>query len=188
MFNYRDVDIIQRNTYADEFEKVQPEVNAQSYQENYYDSSEKNAFNSKIADNFDRIMHYDVYNKQEEIKQRNEAYVKYSQGVNVDIMPSNTTMQFKGMQKADIYEDYRAEEVSYASSTQVRAKTKLVICFMAVILTLLSALIILNTALLNNMNVLISKKTSQIEMLEEESLEQLNRYEEILKENNVFNN
>lgn len=194
MFNSRQIDIIQRNTYADEFEKVQPTANVQTAENYDYDAcekydndlSEKHAFNSKISDNFDKIMHYDVYNKQEEVKERNDAYFKYSKGVNVDIMPSNTTMQFRGLQKTDIYQDYKAEEVYYSSSTQVRAKTKLLICLMAVILTVLSALIILNTTLLNNMNVLISEKTAQVNLLEEQSEEYANRYQEILKENNVL--
>ena len=181
MFNNRQTDIIERNSYLDEFEKVN------TAKENDYLTSEKNAFNSKIADNFDRIMHYDTYNRQAEIEERNNLYTKFSKGVNTDAMPSNTTMQFRGLQKESIYEDYRVEEVSYASSTSERTRTKLLLCFMAVILTVLSALIVLNTTLLNNMNALIREKSSQVSLLEEQSKNVNLEYENILKDNNILN-
>ena len=163
MFNYRQSNVIEKNTFVDEFE-VQATTEAPAKVEV---SSEERSFNSRIADNFDRIMHYDTYNKTDAVKERAQTVSGFVSGVNYDATPSSTTMQFERMNRAEIYQDYRAES-SYQTQTKVRATAKLAVVVLALIVALLSALVILNTSLLKNMNGVIDGKLSEVEALQEE--------------------
>ena len=109
MFNNTKTDIIERNTYVDEFERETVAMAPTGTP-----TDEEIAFNSRISDNFDRILHYDTYSKQNAVKERNETYQMYNTSVNTDVNPSSTTMQFRGMPKAEIYQDYKAQ-ASYES-------------------------------------------------------------------------
>ena len=120
MFNSRQSDIIEKSTYQDEFETVNT---SSSIAET---SNEATAFNSRIPDNFDKIIHYDLYSSQQEVRDRNEAYAKYTNAVNSDINPSSTTMQFKGVSKTEIYRDLR-EVNAYEQKTTVRPRGKLLL-------------------------------------------------------------
>lgn len=163
MFNYRQSNVIEKNTFIDEFE-MQSTIEAPAQAEV---SSEEKAFNSKISDNFDRIMHYDTYNRTDAVKERNQTVSGFVSGVNYDATPSSTTMQFERMNRAEIYQDYRAES-SYATQTKVRATAKLAVVVLALIVALLSALVIFNTSLLNNMNGVIDGKLSEVKTLQRE--------------------
>ena len=163
MFNYRQSNVIEKNTFIDEFE-MQSTIEAPAQAEV---SSEEKAFNSRISDNFDRIMHYDTYNRTDAVKERNQTVSGFVSGVNYDATPSSTTMQFERMNRAEIYQDYRAES-SYATQTKVRATAKLAVVVLALIVALLSALVIFNTSLLNNMNGVIDGKLSEVQALQEE--------------------
>ncbi len=163
MFNYRQSNVIEKNTFVDEFE-MQSTIEAPAQAEV---SSEEKAFNSRISDNFDRIMHYDTYNRTDAVKERNQTISGFVSGVNYDATPSSTTMQFERMNRAEIYQDYRAES-TYGSQTKVRATAKLAVVVLALIVALLSALVIFNTSLLNNMNGVIDGKLSEVQALQEE--------------------
>ncbi|MBO5926676.1 MAG: hypothetical protein J6Q38_03880 [Clostridia bacterium] len=167
MFNNTKTDIIDRNTYVDEFEREAPSNVA--FAPERTQSQEEIAFNSRISDNFDRILHYDTYNQQNEVKRRNETYQMYSSNVNLDVNPSSTTMQFRGMPKAEIYQDYKVES-NYEAKTIVRPRAKLLMFALSVVICLLSTLVIFNTALLKDLNGLIEQKTARIEELTEEKL------------------
>ncbi len=171
MFNNRQSDIIEKSTYQDEFESNNAPI---STAENSV-SNEATAFNSRIPDNFDRILHYDLYSTQQEVRDRNETYHKYTNAFNSDVNPSSTTMQFKGVNKTDIYRDLR-EDNAYQQKTTIRPRGKFLIIAMASVIVLLSVLVVFNTALLNNMNNLIQDKTAKIERLRQEET----MYNEIL--------
>ncbi len=164
MFNNTKTNIIERNTYVDEFESVSV---AMPSKETTLDSSEALAFNSKISDNFDRILHYDTYNAQTNVQERNQTYQMYSSRVNVDANPSSTTMQFRGMPKAEIYQDYKVQE-NVESKTVVRPRGKLLIFALSAVVCLLSTLVIFNTALLKNLDNVIEEKNAVVQSLNEE--------------------
>ena len=164
MFNYRQSNVIEKNTFVDEFEMNATTTETTKQAEV---SSEEKAFNSRIADNFDRIMHYDTYNRTDAVKERNQTVSGFVSGVNYDTKPSSTTMQFERMNRAEIYQDYRAE-ASYQTQTKVRATAKIAVAVLALIVAILSALVILNTSLLKNMNGVIDGKLTEIEALQEE--------------------
>ena len=166
MFNNTKTNVIERNTYVDEYEnvtvssKVEQKVNV---------SEEERVFNSRISDNFNRIIHYDTYNAQANVQERNQAYEKYSSAVNVDVNPSSTTMQFQGMPKAEIYQDFKVQD-SVEGQTVVRPRGKLLLFALSVGICMLSALVIFNTALLKNLDTVIEEKNAVIETLNEEKL------------------
>ena len=162
MFNYRQSNVIEKNTFSDEFETVeQVAVKTREI------SSEEKEFNSKIADNFDRIINYDAYARQDAVKEREQVMNTFVKGENYEISPSSTTMQYKDMHKAEIYQDYRAE-TGYYTQTKVRHSAKIAVVILTLIVAILSALVVLNTALLSNMNVLIGDRFSEVEKLEAE--------------------
>ena len=170
MLNNRQINVIERNSYVDEFEH---ETSAEKVSVN----SEERAFNAKISDNFDRIIHYDVYNKQADLQEINKTYEKFTANVNNDLNPSSTTMQFKGLPKAEIYQDYKTEQ-SYAVKTQMRPRAKIMVACMAILICILSVFVVLNSALLNNMNDLIAQKNTTITELKGEK----EYYEGVLSE------
>jgi cell division protein FtsL len=173
MFNSRQSDVIERESYIDEFEKpvveAKPQVNA-------FDQ-ERETFNSRISSNFERLVRPDVKSVQAEIIERNRVYDKYTTAINTDAAPSQTTMQFRGMPRAEIYQDYRVDESQYQATATARPKAKLLMAVLVVIIMALSVLVVLNSALLNNMNTLINEKQQQIEVLQETK----NQYDEALK-------
>ena len=174
MFNNRQSDVIERESYIDEFEKpvaeVKPQVNA-------FDQ-DREAFNSRISSNFERLVRPDVKSVQAEIVERNRVYDKFTTAINTDAAPSQTTMQFRGMPRAEIYQDYRVDESQYQATATARPRAKLLMGVLVAIIMVLSVLVVLNSALLNNMNTLISQKQEQIEVLQETK----NQYEQALKD------
>jgi cell division protein FtsL len=149
--------------------EAKPQVNA-------FDQ-ERETFNSRISSNFERLVRPDVKSVQAEIIERNRVYDKYTTAINTDAAPSQTTMQFRGMPRAEIYQDYRVDESQYQATATARPKAKLLMAVLVVIIMALSVLVVLNSALLNNMNTLINEKQQQIEVLKETK----NQYEEALK-------
>ncbi len=180
MFNNRQSDVIERETYIDEFEKT---TQTQKVQVNSEDA-EKEAFNARIASNFDRLLRRDVKDVQSEITERNRVYDKYTTAINTDIAPSQTTMQFRGMPRAEIYQDYRVEESQYEATATARPRAKLLMVALCIVILALSVLVVLNTALLNNMNTLIDQKTQQIDVLRETK----NQYTEALEDASNIDN
>ncbi len=166
MFNNTKTDIIDRNTYVDEFEREEVRV-APTFSSNAPQTAEEIAFNSRISDNFDRILHYNDYSGQNSVKERNETYQMYTTSVNVDVNPSSTTMQFRGMPKAEIYQDYKVQ-TDYQAKTAVRPRGKLLMATVSLVVCMLSALVIFNTALLKDLNTLIEDKNTQIQQLTEQ--------------------
>lgn len=167
MFNYKQSNVIERNSFVDEFE-VNNEVNTQvNTLQNANISDEAREFNSKIADNFDRIINYDAYNRTDAVKETQQTVNTFINGYNYDASPSSTTMQFENMPKAEIYQDYRVD-TGYATTTKVRTSAKVAVVILSLIIVMLSALVVFNTSLLKNMNNSIDGKLSELQALEEE--------------------
>ena len=181
MLNMRQSDIIDRQTFDDEFETVVSNENQVNTEVSYANSEHS----SRIRDNFDRIIHYDKYQKQEQITDRNSTYQKFTTAVNTDIQPSMSTMQFRGVPKSEIYRDLKVEEQSYEKTVKPRSKS-VAITFMAVVLLLLSALIIFNTALLNNMNALITAKNEQIVALNQTKASYQQRLDDVSSDETII--
>ncbi len=167
MFNYKQSNVIERNSFVDEFE-VSNEVNAQvNTLPNVNASEEEMEFNSKIADNFDRIINYDAYTRTDAVKETQQTVNTFVSGYNYDANPSSTTMQFENMPKAEIYQDYRVE-ADYATTTKVRTSAKVAVVILSLVIAMLSALVVFNTSLLKNMSTSIDGKLSELQALEQE--------------------
>ena len=180
MFNYRQSNVIEKNTFSDEFE-----VATSSVEQTSNVSSEEREFNSKIADNFDRIINYDAYARQDAVKEREDVVNSFVNGVNYGISPSSTTMQYKDMAKAEIYQDYRAE-ASYYTQTKVRTSAKLAVVILTLLVAVLSVLVVLNTSLLSNMNLLIGSRLSEVERLEEEYASLIDELGEVSSDQSII--
>ena len=169
MFSTTKTDIIERNTYVDEFEREAPQAVSVATMERpkVAPTEEEIAFNSRIPENFDRILHYDSYMKQDSVKEVNETYQMYSQSVNVDVNPSSTTMQFAGMPKAEIYQDYKVE-AEYESKSVIRPRAKWLMAVLSLAVCALSTLVVFNTAVLKDLDAVIEDKNAHIESLYEE--------------------
>lgn len=185
MFKNTKTDIIERNTYVDEFEREAPQtvVSVATMERPVVAPTEEElAFNRRIPENFDRILHYDTYSKQDSVKQVNETYQMYSQSVNVDANPSSTTMQFAGMPKAEIYQDYKVE-TEYETKTVVRPRAKILMALLSLAVCALSALVIFNTAVLKDLDTVIEEKNTQIQKLTEEKTALEDVLEEVSSKN-----
>ena len=162
MLNYRQSNVIEKNTFVDEFQ------NAENVEVQREVSSEEKAFNSKIADNFDRILHYDSYNRTGSVTEQRQTVQNFVTGNQYDLNPSATTMQFKDMPRAEIYQDYRAQN-DYQTETKVRPRAKLAVFALSLVVIILSVLVVFNTALLNNMNDLIASRQAELSNLQTQS-------------------
>lgn len=182
MFNNTKTNIIERNTYVDEFEREAPQTMANNVQLDVRPSEEEIAFNSRIPENFDRILHYDTYNKQDSVKQMNETYQMYSTNVNFDANPSSTTMQFVGMPKAEIYQDYKVE-AEYETKTTIRPRAKIAMALLSLAVCALSALVIFNTAVLKDLDSVIEQQNSKIQELTEQKTQLEDVLEDVSKRN-----
>ncbi|MBE5744501.1 MAG: hypothetical protein E7358_07350 [Clostridiales bacterium] len=167
MFNYKESNVIERNSFVDEFE-VNNEVNTQvNTLPNANVTEEAREFNSRIADNFDRIINYDAYTRTDGVKETQQTVNSFVNGYNYDANPSSTTMQFENMPRAEIYQDFRVE-TDYQTTTKVRTSAKVAVVILSLVIILLSALVVLNTSLLKNMNNTIDGKLSELQSLEQE--------------------
>ena len=162
MFNYRQSNVIEKNTFVDEFE-VQSQNNVATEEV----SSEERAFNARIKDNFDRIINYDAYNRQSAVYEREQAINSFMTAGSSELAPSATTMQYQCMPKAEIYQDFRAE-TGYYTQTKIRPGAKVAVFMLTLVVALLSVLVVFNTTLLNNMNGLIASKSGEVAKLQAE--------------------
>ncbi len=164
MNNYKQ-QIVNSDTYFDEFDyqttsttKTQVAVMEQD--------AEAVKFNARIPENFDKIINYDSYSKLQQVKDVQRVYVEHSTGINQDLRPTSTTMQFQGLNKAEIYKDVRENSTStYEITKSTAKKNKLIIAVTTIAIVALSVLIVFNTALLKNMNNTIMDKQAQVERL-----------------------
>lgn len=166
MLNYRSSNVIEKQSFVDEFE-VKSSQEQPAVQETNEDAI---AFNSKIKDNFDRIIHYDTYNRTDEIKNREETLNSFISGSNYEVRPSATTMQYKNMPRAEIYQDYR-EQTAYYTQTKVKSSAKLLMVALTFVVMLLSALVVFNTSLLTSLSATIAQKASEAKALQEQYME-----------------
>ncbi len=164
MNNYKQ-QIVKSDMYFDEFD-YQTTSSSQTQTAVLERDSEAVKFNAKIPENFDKIIHYDTYAKPQQVKDVHRVYVEHTTGVNQDLRPTSTTMQFQGLNKSEIYKDVRENTTTtYETSTTTSKQSKLVIAFMSVAIVLLSFLIVFNTILLKNMNNTIQSKQAEVQRL-----------------------
>lgn len=181
MFNNKGSNVIEKNTFVDEFELQSTQTKQVSVER----TEEEIAFNSRISDNFDRIMHYDSYNKAAEIQNREETMNSFISGGSYELRPSSTTMQYKDMPRAEIYQDYR-EETAYYTQTKVKSSAKLLMVALTVVVMLLSALVIFNTSLLTTLSATISSKQSEAQALQEELSSLQEELSEVSSDENII--
>ncbi len=178
MNNYKQ-QIVKSDTYFDEFDYTTTS-SVQTQTAVLEQDSEAVKFNAKIPENFDKIIHYDTYSKPQQVRDAHNVYVEYTTGVNQNLRPTSTTMQFQGINKAEIYKDVRENATtSYETSSKTSNKSKFLVAFMTLAIVLLSVLIVFNTALLKNLNQTIVEKQAQVERLTNENQNALNELEQV---------
>ncbi|MBR6737637.1 MAG: hypothetical protein IKL82_04650 [Clostridia bacterium] len=164
MLNYKQSSVIEKDAFIDEFETET--VNETVNEVQTLQDEEHRAFNARIKDNFDKIINYNAYNRTSQLQEREETVQRFTHGVNYDVSPSSTTMQYKNMPRAEIYKDYREEE-SVSAEVKLRPRAKLAMFILSAVILVLSVFVVLNTALLNNMNSQIEGRLSAIQELED---------------------
>ena len=167
MFNYKQSNVIERNSFVDEFEVNNESVQQENALPEVQVSEEAREFNSRIADNFDRIINYDAYTRTDAVRETQQTVNTFLNGYNYDASPSATTMQFENMPKAEIYQDFRVD-TGYEATTKVRTSAKIAVVILSLVIALLSALVVFNTTLLRNMNTSIDGKMNELKSLEQE--------------------
>lgn len=167
MFNYKQSNVIERNSFVDEFEVNNESVQQENALSEVQVSEEAREFNSRIADNFDRIINYDAYTRTDAVRETQQTVNTFLNGYNYDASPSATTMQFENMPKAEIYQDFRVD-TGYEATTKVRTSAKVAVVILSLVIALLSALVVFNTTLLRNMNTSIDGKINELKSLEQE--------------------
>ena len=178
MNNYRQ-QIVQSNTYFDEFDYAQ-NTGAQTQTAVLEQDSEAVKFNARIPENFDKIIHYDSYCKPQQVRDMHNVYVEHTTGINQNLRPTSTTMQFQGINKAEIYKDVRENATTtYETTAKTSSKSKFLVAFMTVAIVLLSVLIVFNTALLKSLNQTIYEKQAQVESLISQNQDALNSLEQV---------
>ena len=178
MNNYKQ-QIVKSDIYYDEFDYT-PTSSVQTQTAVLEQDSEAVKFNARIPENFDRIIHYDTYSKPQQVKDMHNVYVEHTTGINQNLRPTSTTMQFQGINKAEIYKDVRENATTtYQTATKTSSKSKLVVAFMTIAIVLLSVLIVFNTALLKSLNQTIFEKQAQVESLISQNNDALNSLEEV---------
>ena len=110
MNNYKQ-QIVKSDMYFDEFD-YQTTSSSQTQTAVLERDSEAVKFNAKIPENFDKIIHYDTYAKPQQVRDVHRVYVEHTTGVNQDLRPTSTTMQFQGLNKAEIYKDVRENAIT----------------------------------------------------------------------------
>ena len=123
MNNYKQ-QIVKSDTYFDEFDYA---TTSQSQTQTAVldQDSEAVKFNARIPENFDRIIHYDTYTKPQQVKDDYSVYVEHTTGINQNLRPTSTTMQFQGLNKSEIYNDVRENcTTTYESSVKTPTKSK----------------------------------------------------------------
>lgn len=86
-----------------------------------------------------------------------------------DFMPSNATMQYKGMTKDELYEDYRKDvEIDSELDAQYKLSTigKIVIAIYTAIMIGIFAVVVINTQTLKSMAYVIDTKQDTVYALE----------------------
>ncbi len=178
MNNYKQ-QIVKSDIYYDEFDYT-PTSSVQTQTAVLEQDSEAVKFNARIPENFDKIIHYDTYSKPQQVKDMHNVYVEHTTGINQNLRPTSTTMQFQGINKAEIYKDVRENATTtYQTATKTSTKSKLVVVFMTVAIVLLSVLIVFNTALLKSLNQTIFDKQAQVESLISQNNDAFNSLEEV---------
>ncbi len=185
MNNYKQ-QIAKSDTYFDEFD-YQTTSNAQTQTAVLERDDEAVKFNSKIPENFDKIIHYDSYARPQQVKDVYQVNVEHATGVNQNLRPTSTTMQFQGMNKAEIYNDVRENATTmYDTGVKTSKKSKLILALCTVAIVVLSVLIVFNTALLKNMNQVILDKQAQVEALLEENKTAQNTLNEVSSDQTII--
>lgn len=187
MFNNRQTGITTSQTFVDEFdtvtatESVTPVGTATIEHDR-----EAVEFNSRISQNMDKIIHYDTYATRDRVVEDSRVYRSVSEGVNLDVRPSSTTMQFQGMHRSEIYRDVKEETQVYPSQTKVAQKSKLLLFFTAAVVVMLSVLIVFNTMLLKSMNKVLEEKQTVVEALLEENNKAQSVLDEVSSEDRII--
>ncbi len=187
MVSVKEKDIVKGGTFVDEFEMQQETVCEVKEEPAPIVEEVRNVEMDKtIHENFDKILHYDTYSMQQEIKEREHVYNKFVNNYNSDLSPSSTTMQFRNLSKSEIYQDVREETAPVESVTKLRPKTKLMVACLSIATVVFSAFVVFNTALLNNMNKVIEQKYSQIEELTDKKASLYEELNEVSSDENVI--
>ena len=114
--------------------------------------------------NFVRVGGYD---RAAEVKQK---YVSEEEA-DENITPSKTTMQFVNMEREDVYDSSRdSVREGVKESYRINTKSKIFIALYAIAFVTIFSLVILNAAMLKNVDRTIKNSAEKIEILREENV------------------
>ena len=156
---FASVDLLERKTPDTYNEYIANPVNTE---EDYLQAKER------MQRNLDKLLNYDRYaeiSAEETQVETEEVVQEVSSMQDEDIMPSPTTMQFGDDNFDNVIQDLKAQQESVVTSSPKRAsKGKLVAILYALAVTVVLALIIINTGVLSRLE---SANTAKTEALNE---------------------
>lgn len=165
-----------RNDYTDEQynrDIVDSRKANNEYRKNNYVNKNYNEGRRGNAEGFERLL-----------EQPNEHFRD-----DLDLIPSKTTMQFIGKERAYVYEDMNDRAVVEKDHALYKEgmsnKSKVMIVVYALVVLTIFTLIIMNTRLLKNMNSSISEQEARIVSLQEENTTLSSRYETVSSDDEI---
>lgn len=133
---------------------TQEKVSTQVVEENYTEASER------MQRNLHRLLNYDRYSA-EQMETVKEEVVSEKALSDEDIRPTSTTMQF-GEDIDQIREEMKQSAVSEEATYHLNGKGKLVAILYSLAITVILALIVLNTGVLTNLSGTVSAKKAEL--------------------------
>ncbi|MBO4323720.1 MAG: hypothetical protein J5836_03560 [Clostridia bacterium] len=100
----------------------------------------------------------------------NQRFQPQEEEADENITPSKTTMQFVNMEKADVYEAVRKSESEDGDKRfRINTRSKILIAVYAIAVITIFSLIVLNAAMLKNVDKTINSSVEKIEVLRGEN-------------------
>ncbi|MBE5756843.1 MAG: hypothetical protein E7342_03480 [Clostridiales bacterium] len=139
----------------------------------------------RMSENLERLLNYDKY-LEEAVEETVvvDKVEEYSPN-DVDITPTDTTMQFGEMDSEIIRSELRIEAEEQAES--VKAKGKVYLIVYSVLVTVVLALIVLNTSILASISATNQAKQAEVDALQAQFLQLQEEYNTISSDDYVIN-
>ena len=144
--------------------------------------------NLRMRENLQKLLNYDRYTEtvQDSVavieETPVETVVEETACLDEDIRPTSTTMQFGDDADVDIRNEVQSTKTEEKQSVKLSFKGKLIIALYSVVVTLIFALVVVNTTLLGRVRNDIAMKQAQLSQIQTEYQASEERLEELFEQ------
>ncbi|MBR2614347.1 MAG: hypothetical protein IKC71_01970 [Clostridia bacterium] len=152
-----------------------------------YQVEEASFERQRMAENLERLLNYDKYIESDVAVETVESTNKVEEYTpnEADITPTDTTMQFGELDSEIIRSELRIEETD--QNEKVRSKGKVYLIVYSLLVTVVLALIVLNTSILASMSSANQARQAKVDTLQAKYLELQEEYNTISSDEHVIN-